>query len=318
MPETTTAPAAPAAPATPAAPSSAPEPVVKPSEGTVTGTPEPSKAGEETKLPEGQTVRKEENPVDPAKPYKVKAYGKEVSMSLEELQKYAEKGLGADKKFNEAFRKSQQAEQFLRLLKENPRKVLADPSIGIDVKKFSEEILLEHIQREEMTPEQRELHETKEKMRQYEEEKKALEKQQADAQMQALVEHHSGVLEKDITSTLQTSGLPKTPQTVQRMAYYMSEGLKRGVELKAADVVDLVRNDYVQMMNTFFSQSDGDALIKLLGDMNVKKINETLIRKMNPTQPAQVAPPTPVVPAQPKEKMSRDEWREMMESKFGK
>lgn len=315
MPDTITAPAAPAAPATPAVPASAPEPV-KSSEGQPTGQPEAAKTGTEAKLPDGGTVKKEENPVDPAKPYKVKAYGKEVSMSLEELQKYAEKGLGADKKFNEAFRKNQQAEQFLRLLKENPRKVLSDPSIGIDVKKFAEDILLEHINREQMTPEQRELHETKEKMKQYEEEKKTLEKQQADQQMQAAVEHYNGVLEKDITSTLQTSGLPKTAQTVARMAYYMSEGLKRGVEFKAADVVDLVRNDYVQMMNTFFSASDGDALIKLLGDMNVKKINETLIKKMNPPQPAQMGPVTPFVPVPPKEKMSRDEWREHMNRQF--
>lgn len=317
MPEIITAPAAPAAPAPTAAPASAPEPV-KSSEGQPTGTPEAPKAGTEAKLPDGSTVKKEDNPVDPAKPYKIKAYGKEVSVSLEELQKYAEKGMGADKKFNEAFRKNQQAEQFMRLLKENPRKVLSDPSIGVDVKKFAEEVLLEHINREQMTPEQRELYETKEKMKQYEEEKKVLEKKQADAQMQELVNYHNTVIEKDITTALQSSGLPKTPQTVARMAYYMSKGLERGIEFKAADVTDLVRNDYVQMMNTFFSASDGDALIKLLGDMNVKKINETLIKKMNPQLPAQQGPVTPVTPAQPKEKMSRDEWRAHMDQQFGK
>lgn len=317
MSETITAPAASAAPAPASVPASAPEPV-KSSEGTVTGSPEPSKTGTEANLPDGGTVKKEENPVDPAKPYKIKAYGKEMNVSLEELQKLAEKGAGADKKFNDAYRKNQQAEQFFRLLKENPRKVLSDPSIGIDVKKFAEDILMEHINREQMTPEQRELHETKEKMKQYEEEKKAFEKKQADAQMQELVNHHNTAIEKDITTALGSSGLPKTPQTVARMAYYMSEGLKRGVELKASDVTDFVRNDYVQMMNTFFSASDGDALIKLLGDMNVKKINETLIKKMNPAIPAQQGPVTPVTPVQPKEKMSRDEWRAHMDQQFGK
>jgi len=302
--ETTITAPAPSTPATPPAPIETPDvkqPVGEaeakpPADGKVTGE-----------------IKKEAAPADPNKPYKIKVNGKEYNVGLEEALRLAQKGVGADTKFNEAYKMRQQAEQFIHQLKTDPMSILMNPNLGFDFKKLAQEFLAKEIEKEMMTPDQRELFETKEKLRQAEEEKKSIAEKESEARMQQLVSHYSSEYEKDIQATLQTSGLPKTRGTVKRLAYYMQKGLERGVELKAADVIDLVRADYIQEHNELYGATDGDTLLKMFGDQTLKKIMEANLKKvkggdgMSPTPPKK--PGTPDILSVPTKKMDKDEWR---------
>jgi hypothetical protein len=274
-------------------------------------------AGKTETPPEGGKVtgeiKKETNPDNPDKPYKIKVDGKEYNVGLEEALKLAQKGVGADKKFNEAFRLKQQAEQFIHQLKTDPMSILMNPNLGFDFKKMAQDYLAKEIEKEMMTPEQRELYDTKEKLRQIEDEKKQGEEKASQERMQQLVSHYSTEYEKDIQSALQTSGLPKTRGTVKRIAYYMQKGLERGVELKAGDVIDLVRTDYIQEHNELYGSTDGDTLIKMFGDQTLKKLMEANLKKMkgggNLTPPPTSKKSDPEILSVPTKKMDKDEWR---------
>jgi len=306
METTIVAPAAPAA--TPTAPTE-PGSSVKQPVGTETKSPAPA-APAEGKAPE---IKKEANPDDPERPFVVKADGKEYHLTKEEAIQLASKGIGADRKFGEAAKMRQQFEDFVHVLKTDPMSILQNPNLGLDFKRLAQDYLAKEIEKEMMSPEQRELLETKEKIKQMEDEKKKGEEKANQDRMQQLVQHYSTEYEKDIQTALQTSGLPKTRGTVKRLAYYMQKGLERGVNLKAGDVIDLVRSDYIQEHNELYGSADGETLLKLFADPVLKKLNEANLKKvkggdaMSPTLAKK--PGTPDILSVPTKKMDKDEWR---------
>lgn len=278
--------------------------------------------GTDQKPPEGgkiDAIKKEADPANPDKPFTITVRGKEYAMSLEDLKVHASKGIGAESKFQEAHKKTQQVEAFYYTLKNDPMKILNDPNIGVDFQKLAQDFLYEKIQREQMTPEQRELAEAREKLKVAEDEKRANEQKAQQEQMQNLVKHFSESYEKDMTTTLETSGLPKTGHTVKRLAYYLNEGLKNGVQLKCADVVDFVRQDYHRDIGELFSAADGDVVAKFLGEQNIDKLMKARMKQIRGTSDA---PAVAAVAAADSggtgERLSKDEWREKMEKKWGK
>lgn len=316
--------------AAPQAPASAPAPTTNAAEVKTggekevkTGVPTPP-VKEEGKKEGGSSlkeveIKKESNPDNPEKPFVIKVDGKEVHLSKEDVIRWAQKGMGVDRKLSEARKKVEVAETFIRLLRENPEAILMNPQImGQErFQKLAQDYLHKQIQKEMMTPEQRELAELKEKLAQEEAAKKELESKTANERMKALTERYNQQYEKDISDTLATSGLPKTRATVKRIAYYLSEGLKRGVELKAADVIDLVRADYTNEIKELYGSLDGDTLAQFLGDENIKKIREAELKKLNPATGRPEVKPAAPVSNEPPKKMTKEEWRAEMDKRFG-
>jgi len=256
-------------------------------------------------------AKKDPDPPDAAKPFRIVVDGKDQWYSQAEIVKIAQKGMGADKRFQEAHKIKTAAETFLWLLKNKPREILENPKLGIDFKKLAQEFIADEIKLEMMTPEQRELHEAKIRLAANEEEKKAATQKLQREQMEAAVRQQSENYERDITETLKTSGLPKTRETVRKIAYYLSEALKQNVVLKAADVIHLVKADYDQAIKDLFENVDGDALMSFLGDGNVKKLNEALLKKI---KAGDVKPPSaqgdqPVRTGQRPKFLDKEEWR---------
>jgi len=91
-----------------------------------------------------------------ARKYKVKLDGKEVEVDEDELINSYQLRKVSDQRLQEGVKARRQAEAFLQMLKADPRKVLSDPRIGIDVKKMAEDIIYENLQQEMMTPENNE------------------------------------------------------------------------------------------------------------------------------------------------------------------
>lgn len=261
---------------------------------------------------------------NPEKPYKLKANGKEIELTLEELQTWAQKGMGANQKFQEAARMREQMQKIMQMIKTNPRAILEDPRIGVDIKKLAEDVLWEQVQREKMTPEQRELQETKKKLEEFEKQNKELESRTKTEKFNQEVEHFSKKLGEDIQNVLQTSNVPKTQFTVKRMAFYMQEALKRGVDLSAKDVVGIVHNEYQQNVKQILGAVDGDALVNLIGEDTLKKIRDHELKRLQgggktPTKLEVVGDSSS--PRQPSgsssKKLSPEEWKKDLEQRFG-
>jgi hypothetical protein len=247
--------------------------------------------------------------------YKVKINGNEQEVDEQELLAGYSTRKAADEKFREAAMTRKQAEEFISLLKTDPLKVLNNPNLGINFKELAEKFLVEQYEDDMLDPRDRELREAKRQLAEIEEQKKEQQKQQEEAQATELRERYTNDYVKNITDALSTSGLPKTEHTVKRMAYYMAEGLKRGMDLQAKDVISLVKDDYMTEHKSFFSNLDGDALLQILGDDVATKIRKHDISKLkSPVKPLS----TPEKQAEPikreasQPKMSKDEWKKRL------
>lgn len=310
--------AAPAAPATPPAKPAEPK-IAAPPPATPPATPKAPDAGalkEPAAPPATPPVQ-----ATAEKPYVLKVNGKDVTMSLDEVLAAAQKAEAANQRFQEGHKMKVQAGQFMHLLQTNPMAIFDNPNMPWKFKELAQQYLLKEIEREGMTPEQRELEDTRAKLKAAEDEKRDGVERQAQEREAALVKHYNDAYEKDIISALADGSLPKTRGTVRRISYYLAEGLKRGVELKAADVVPLVREDYEREMKEILQATDGDNITKILGDPILQKIREAELKRLNGggTPPPPAAPKTPATVhggKKPTVKVSKDEWRKQMDEEF--
>lgn len=248
------------------------------------------------------------------KRYKVKVDGEDQEVDEQELIRNYQLRKASDKRFSEGQQMRKQSEEFIRLLKTDPKKVLAHPSIGIDLKNFAEEYLMGELQQEMMSPEEKQLKEYQAKLSKYEEAERT-QKEQAEAKQKEEVQtKYAEAYNKQIIDALETSGLPKTEYTVQRMVHYMHKALKNGYELGAGDVTDLVRRDYMEDSKALFSGLDADALESILGTDIAKKLRKADLNKLknpqnNLKEPAGVKR-SGAKEARKSKKLTPAQWRE--------
>jgi hypothetical protein len=258
---------------------------------------------------------------------KAKIDGQDVEVDEEEAIRAFQKSKGAEKRFQEAATMRKQAEQIIGLLKQsksNPRvlaELLKHPAIGGNFDEIAERYLLERIQRETMDPKDRELMDTKARLQEIEQEREQEAQRQRDTEMQTLVQQYTTDIQKDITGTLDTAGLPKSEYTISRMARYMNMALQRGVELKATDVVDLVRQDYLKEVGFFAGGLPIEQLFDVLGPDVAKRIREYDISRVRGgangggNNPPTLPPPAPENGK--REQLTRDEFRQRIAQKTG-
>jgi hypothetical protein len=237
-----------------------------------------------------------------ARKFKLKVNGVEREYDEDTVIRRAQLAESADQKFQEAAKMRKQAEAFIQALRDDPISVLTNPNLGVDMRKIAEKFLAKEYQREMISPEQRELEELREFKAQRERE---LQEQQEREQMTAKEREFSVQQQKyaqeydrQISEGLANSGLPKTPQTLKRVAELMHSALRKGYELDVATAVDMVRESYQNDMMQLYGQLDGDKLVGLLGEDLAKKIRmydlQRLKAKHNPPpsqEPQQAAPP---------------------------
>ncbi|MFI5241261.1 MAG: hypothetical protein ACHQUA_02385 [Microgenomates group bacterium] len=218
------------------------------------------------------------------KEFKLKVYGREVTDKIdldneEELVKRLQKAHSFDKVAQESSQLRKAAEQFVDLLRKDPRKVLSDPNINIDLKKFAQDIINADLEDQAKTPEQREI----EKLRADLEARISKEKEDEDtrkkSEFEKLQTETEQKLESDITSALEGGNLPKTPYTVKKMAEIMMTALENDIELSAKEVIPLLRKQMQEDIKQMFSASSDDLLEEMLGNDNLTRLQKRRLAK---------------------------------------
>lgn len=214
------------------------------------------------------------------KKFKVKVDGQESEVEESELIAGYQTRKASAKHMEEAAAMRKQSEQFIAMLKKDPIKILSHPALGHDLRKLAEEYLGGVLEDELLDPTARELKQLKRQMQEAEEKTKA-EKEDADGRIQEelrgrYTEHYNTAILK----VLETSGLPKTSDTVKRMAYYLHQGLVHRMDLKPEDVVDLVREDYLITIKDLLGSAEAEKLVELLGADVVKKVRKVEVEKI--------------------------------------
>lgn len=239
-------------------------------------------------------------------------YEEEIDLDNEEyLVRQLQLAKAAQKRMQEASMTKKQAEQFIKMLRQDPIKVLQNPHLGVDFRKIAEDYLAAQLEQELLSPEERQLREYKQKVEEFESEKKRQQEEAEQTQMARLQEHYAQEYDKKITEALSQSGLPKTPKTVRRMAELMSKNLEFGYELEPKQLVEMVREDYLNEIRELIGASEGDTLLKILGDDVSNKIRKADLARLKTPAPQQSAKvPTESSRQKRDRTMSTEEWLE--------
>lgn len=240
-----------------------------------------------------------------------------------ELVKRAQKAWAAERRFQEAHRTRQQVEYLLKTLKDPRQLWQALKHLGHDPRQVAETYLLEQIEEENLTPEQKKVRDAERIIQEREQEKQQSEQRQKQERHTKLMSQYSEEYSGQIVKALETSGLPKSPETVKKMAEYMLIGLERGVRLAPEEVVPMVRNYFMRQISELLGQTEGDTLLQFLGDGVQQKFQAAMLARVRPSgQPVganEQPPPNPENGEENKPRLSMDEWRRRNEAiKAGK
>ena len=169
--------------------------------------------------------------------------------------------------------------QFIKELRENPKAVLKDPRIGLDVKKIAAEIIEEEIENSRKTPEQLELEKTRAEIKAM---KDAQERDKASRQaeeFEKLKEQNFERYDIQMEQALAKSDLPKSPYLVKKMADYMLIALEGNKDITPEEVLPLVREEVMADLKSMFEVMPEDVVEKLIGKSKFDSIRKKNIVK---------------------------------------
>ena len=263
-----------------------------------------------TPAQDAEAPQQQQTPSEP-KRYKLKLGEQEEEIPEAELAELVKAGRDATLTLKEA----QELKHILQQLKENPRKTLGDPKLGVDLYKLAEETLLEKIQQEMLTPEQRKIQDYERKFKEIEEKEKG-EKEQKEKVLLAEAEAHwMQEYDKLFQHALTSSGLPKTPRTIKRMAEVAAVKLEKGEEIDAKTLASIIKEDALSEIKDLLTSADENTLLQILGDEIGNKIRTAELKKLKSLASARNVPAIrnsdPARQKQPK--INTAEWRERLE-----
>lgn len=223
----------------------------------------------------------EEEVVNMIKQFTIKVNGKEYVKEIDLNDHDAVlKELQMSAAGSQAMQRSSQMEKdyeaALKRLQNDPYAVLDE--LGVDTLDLSEQRLKREIERQQMSPEdlarmemQKELEEARETLRTHQEEK-----EQAD--FQKLQQEQAELIENDIMSAIDESGLPGEPATIQRVADLMYWAEENGFgPVSAKDVIPTVKSEMERNFKDYAKNAfsnNTEALKALLGDDIVSKMRQ--------------------------------------------
>lgn len=252
---------------------------------------------------------------------RLKAQGREIELSDEEYDKYASMGYDAHSKWQDAARIREQNQLFLKTLRENPRAILSNPKLGLDVKKLAHEILYEDIEQEMMSPEQRRIKELERELNGFKESEGRQKASEEEARRAIEERGYQEEQDRGIRQALSASKLPVNMFTYNSMVNYMAQALKAGYDVTPEQVMPYVMRDFRASQDELYSLPANE-LLDRIGEANIKKIQAAILERARGRPMQQAKPQTPAAErdpiARPGEKaFSMEEWREDIRKRMG-
>ena len=243
----------------------------------------------------------------------MKIDGKELPMPLEKVVAAAQKAHAGEQRMQEAATLKKQVVNLMHGLKNNPFSVLARPEFGLDEQELrnkAEEWLYDRVTYEQMSDEEKAKADKMKKLEALEREKEEWEKQKKEEQTKAYKDHYS----QKIMEALDASELPKKPQVIKRIAFYLGEGLRKGVRLDPKDVIPFVKKDMIEDYRAL--TKDEKALSALMDEETMDLVKK---KSLDNAKKPKLAKPTKQgntvdKPWKPKKKMGLREFRERNKS----
>jgi hypothetical protein len=138
-------------------------------------------------------------------------------------------------------------------------------------------------------------------------------------EMTELQNKYQTEIQTEIMTALDGGGLPKSEFTIGRIARYILMAAQRGVELKPADVLDMVKQDYNNEMKALFATSTPDQLASIAGEDMLKRLREYDLAKVRNGSGGGTPSnqPTPDRTRQSGKKLTLEEFRKRTDERAG-
>lgn len=231
----------------------------------------------------------------------------------EELRKHLQLSKAAQKRMQEAAelkkRQSQidtEIQEFIQHLRDPSKaaQILSDPRIGLDVKKFAQQIINQEIEEMQLSPEEKERRKLQAELESLRKEKEEKEKMAENERLTRVQQEYASQLEKDILSGLSKTSLPNKPFIIKRIVENLAVAMENGVDdVRVEDVLPIVEKQFKRDLKEMFDAFPEETIEQLIGLDNVDRLRKHRIRKMKSTK-AQ-APDTNV--KEPVEKQKKSE-----------
>jgi hypothetical protein len=294
---------------------------VTPTEETTSNEVESSQSettGQETKSAEGAKAAqaaRELGEQDLDAIVTVKINGEVKKMPVREVIKLNQLENVSQAKMKEAAKLVKQVEQFFSNVKKDPEYVLREA--GIDPDEWAEATLAKKFELMQMSPEQKELMEYKNKLKTYEEKEKAEkeakefeEKSRAEAQV-------SEALDLEIGEAWKEAGLPKSKKVFADIAFKMLSASRQGKNLTAKEAAASVKTEFLNSITELVSQMDAEAIQGLLGKEVMKKLRAWDVKRVT-GQSASSEKQSPVAKTASTAQTFKHEhdWRKALDERF--
>lgn len=224
------------------------------------------------------------------KSYELQVNGKSKKIEVDtnnddEVKKYIQKALAADEKFQEAATYRKQAEQLVELLQTDPLKVLRNPALGLDIRKMAEQILINDLEEQQKTPEQKELEEARQKLKDFEEDKKRSEDERKQAIFQQKLTEQQQITENSIITAIDNSSLPASPYAVRRVADIMVSAVENGWEDVTIEKIMPYAEEIImgELQQIFTKHNTPEKLEKIVGKEHLNNYRKSVIAKVKAT-----------------------------------
>lgn len=224
---------------------------------------------------------------------KIKVFGEERELSQDEIDQYASAGFAAGKKFEEAAKLRKDADALVSKFKSNPKGALRElmkesPELQKMVRSQVEELLYEELEAEKLSPEQRRIKELEAKLQAEEDAKRAAKESEEAKAFEALQKQAHEDISNTIVTTLNKTGLPKTPYTVKRMAEYLKALTDNGVDFKSIDLDGVgrhVRDQYLRDFQEFTAQmKEADQILNFFPKEMLDRIRKADLARLKGRQ----------------------------------
>lgn len=241
------------------------------------------------------------------KALKIKVDGQEYEESLpfeipdtQEARDYMTRNLQmskvANKRMGEKAQLENEVRQFLEQLKSNPKKLLTDPTYGVDLKKLAAQMIEEEIANAAKSPEQLAKEALENELSELKEQRKKEKEENETREFERIQQMEYDRYDNLMTQTLEKSDLPKSPYVIKKMADYMLMGLKEGLDITPEDVLPLVREEILEDIRQMSQAMPLETIEKLFGGDILTKIRKKNVAKAK-SQPQTAAAKLPDVGA---------------------
>lgn len=197
----------------------------------------------------------------------------------------------AQKRMSEYSKLETEARDFIEQLREDPRAILSDPNMGIDLKKLAASVIEDEIANSQKSPDQIEKEKLQAELKKIkadrEKEKTELQKREYDA----LVKQETEKIDNEMSRVLGKGDLPKSSYVIKKMTDYLYTAAQNGVDLTVDDILPLVKDEIYGDLQAMFQVMSEDVIQKMVGKDVFNKVRKQNIAK---AKGAQAKPPTPL------------------------